>query len=170
MSDTDAIAREDIKPAKRSQQRSRAQHGLRGFKMLARMGSGAAVLAMAFVGLILTGGFQATAQKTAGVELIMLDEAGCMWCERWSDEIGGIYAKTDEGKRAPLRRISIHEPLPGDLQFLTKGSFTPTFILVQNAREIGRIRGYPGEDFFFPLLRELLERLDSDKMERGEAD
>ena len=34
--------------------------------------------------------------------------------------------------------------------------FTPTFVLVDDGREIGRIEGYPGEDFFWGLLERLL--------------
>jgi hypothetical protein len=36
-------------------------------------------------------------------------------------------------------------------------SFTPTFVLVEDGRELARIEGYPGEDFFWGLLGMLLE-------------
>ena len=35
--------------------------------------------------------------------------------------------------------------------------YTPTFILVEGGQEIGRIEGYPGEDFFWGLLKMMLE-------------
>jgi len=92
-------------------------------------------------------------------ELIMIEEAGCPWCDRWDDEIGVVYNKTAEGRAAPLRRIDIADRLPNDLTFLQKGRYTPTFVLVADGREFGRIRGYPGEDFFWPMLQELLQRL-----------
>ena len=38
------------------------------------------------------------------------------------------------------------------------------FVLVDQGREFGRIRGYPGDIFFWGLLANLIERLD-----RGEA-
>jgi hypothetical protein len=34
--------------------------------------------------------------------------------------------------------------------------FTPTFVLVEDGTEAGRIEGYPGEDFFWPLLAKLI--------------
>jgi hypothetical protein len=40
---------------------------------------------------------------------------------------------------------------------------TPVFVLVDGGREIGRIRGYPGEDHFWGLLGELMARLDPPK-------
>lgn len=95
-----------------------------------------------------------------GPQLVMMEEAGCTWCERWFAEIGGVYHLTPEGRRAPLRRVDVHEPLPADLSYLKLAYFTPTFILVSDGREIGRIKGYPGEDFFWMLLNELLARLD----------
>lgn len=95
----------------------------------------------------------------AAAELVMLEEQGCHWCEQWDAEVGVVYHKTSEGKKAPLRRVNIHDALPENLRFLTKGGYTPTFILIESGREIGRIRGYPGEDFFWGLLGRLLNKL-----------
>lgn len=98
--------------------------------------------------------------KTAhAAELVMAEQAACGWCEAWDEEIGGIYHKTPEGRIAPLRRVAIHEPLPADLAFIEGLVYTPTFVLVEGGREIGRINGYAGQDFFWGLLRELLEKL-----------
>ena len=98
-------------------------------------------------------------------ELVMLEEAGCPWCEAWNRTIGPIYPRTPEGRRAPLRRVDIHAPLPDDLAWLVTGGYTPTFVLVEGGREIGRIRGYPGEDFFWGLLGEMIDDLDASPAE-----
>lgn len=92
-------------------------------------------------------------------ELLMFEEDWCHWCETWNDEIGVIYSKTTEGQRAPLRRIDIHGKFPGDVALVSRPQYTPTFILIENGRELGRIEGYPGEDFFWALLGQLLDRL-----------
>ncbi|MEM9140940.1 MAG: thioredoxin family protein [Pseudomonadota bacterium] len=92
-------------------------------------------------------------------ELLMVEEDWCPWCERWNDEVGVIYAKTPEGRRAPLRRIDIHGALPDDVVLDTRPRYTPTFILIDGGREIARIEGYPGEDFFWGLLGRMLEKL-----------
>lgn len=109
----------------------------------------------AVIGLAL---FAAPAAPAAPAELVMVEEAGCAWCARWNAEIGGIYDKTQEGARAPLRRVDIRD-LPDDLTFSTPPLYTPTFVLFDGAREIGRIEGHPGSDFFWPLLNRLLDRL-----------
>lgn len=92
-----------------------------------------------------------------GVELVMFDQTHCEWCARWDDEIGVVYARTDEGKVAPLRRVDIHDDRPEDLSAIKGVVFTPTFVLVEDGEERGRIAGYPGEDFFWPMLGKLLE-------------
>lgn len=96
---------------------------------------------------------------TASAEtyLLMAEEKGCMWCARWNDEIAHIYPKTKEGQTAPLRRYDLHSETP-DVAFARRVHFTPTFILVQDGVEIGRIEGYPGEDFFWGLLGMMFDR------------
>ena len=89
-----------------------------------------------------------------------------MWCQRFDREIAPAYDKTDEGKRAPLRRVDIAKPQPADLAFVRRERFTPVFVLIDNGREFGRIRGYPGDTFFWGLLATLIERLDRNEAAR----
>jgi hypothetical protein len=95
-------------------------------------------------------------------ELIMFEQAGCVWCQTFDREIAPVYAKTTEGQRAPLRRVNIDYPLPPDLSFIALERLAPLFILVDKGREVGRIRGYPGEDHFWGLLGVLIKKLDAD--------
>ncbi len=101
-------------------------------------------------------------------QLIMLEQDGCHWCEVWNEEIGIAYPKTEEGKLAPLRRVDIHAPLPADLKDLKKANYTPTFVVWHNGREIDRLRGYPGGHFFWPMLQQMLAKIDN--AETGKAD
>ena len=89
-------------------------------------------------------------------ELVMVEEAGCIWCARWNQDIAEIYPKTPEGQAAPLRRIDIDAPPPADLTFVRPPFYTPTFILIDEGQEKARIEGYPGEDFFWGLLGKML--------------
>jgi thioredoxin-related protein len=97
-------------------------------------------------------------------ELIMFEQKGCVWCQRFDSQVGALYDKTTEGQRAPLRRVDIGKPQPQDLAFIRRERFTPVFVLVDNGREFGRIRGYPGDTFFWGLLAGMVEKLD-----RGES-
>lgn len=100
-------------------------------------------------------GFTALA-AAAQTELVMAEEVGCMWCARWNAEVAPEYPKTAEGRAAPLRRIDKNAAVPDDLTLDGPVRFTPTFILVRDGHEIDRMEGYPGEDFFWPLLQRML--------------
>ncbi|RMD94762.1 MAG: hypothetical protein D6811_02185 [Alphaproteobacteria bacterium] len=90
------------------------------------------------------------------VQLLMVEEEGCIWCARWNAEIGPIYPKTAEGRLAPLRRVDIRGAEVRSLALARPVQYTPTFVLMRDGRELGRIEGYPGEDVFWGLLGMLL--------------
>lgn len=89
-------------------------------------------------------------------ELIMVEQHGCHWCAQWNEEIAPIYPKTEQAARAPLRRVQIGA-LPDDIAFTSQPVFTPTFVLVDEGRELGRMEGYAGQEFFWALLDKLLD-------------
>ncbi|MDX1424256.1 MAG: thioredoxin family protein [Kiloniellales bacterium] len=93
------------------------------------------------------------------MELVMFEAPLCEWCALWDDEVGVVYHKTSEGRLAPLRRVALHEPRPADLAQIAGVRYSPTFVLLDQGREVGRIVGYPGEDHFWGLLQGLLEDL-----------
>ena len=101
-------------------------------------------------------------------ELVMFTDPGCPWCAAFEREIGPVYPKTEEGRRAPLRRVDIRDR-PPELAWIEGVRMTPTFVLVEGDREVGRITGYPGPDFFFGLLGNLLAKLDRPRAGRDPA-
>jgi thioredoxin-related protein len=115
--------------------------------------SRAALIGATFIALCLS--------NARAAELVMFEQAGCVWCEAFDREIAPIYRKTEEGLRAPLRRVDTGRSLPPDLAFIERERLTPLFVLVDKGREIGRIRGYPGEDSFWGLLSVLMQKLDA---------
>ena len=102
--------------------------------------------------------FVSGVHSVQALELIMFESDSCPWCKTWHKQIGPIYSKTTEGKQAPLRTVDIYKKAPKDIEHINQGRFTPTFVLVEKGVEIGRIRGYPGEDFFWGMLDELLQK------------
>jgi hypothetical protein len=121
----------------------------------------AAMTAVA-VGLVLStqAGAQAMApspsQAARTVELAMFEQPGCVYCLRWHEDVGPEYPVTAEGRAAPLRVLQLHAPLPDGISIARPVLFTPTFVLLINGQEAGRLEGYPGEDFFWGLLQSLL--------------
>ncbi|MBV9558522.1 MAG: hypothetical protein JO254_15760 [Pseudolabrys sp.] len=114
------------------------------------------------------GALWALAGNIHAAELVMFEQAGCEWCARFDREVAPVYPKTAEGQRAPLRRVDIDKPVPADISFIQVERLTPLFVMIDKGKEIGRIRGYPGDDNFWGLLGVLIKRLDAEAP-RGET-
>jgi thioredoxin-related protein len=100
------------------------------------------------------------ARAVRASELVMFEDPGCVWCRRWHAEIGPSYPNTAEGRRAPLRRVHIRDQELAGVTLSARVTGTPTFVVADdNGAEVGRIAGYPGPDFFYPMLAEILDRL-----------
>lgn len=100
-----------------------------------------------------------SAPPLRAAELVMLEQPGCVWCKRFNEEVAPQYDKTEEGKSAPLRRVDITKPWPDDLTSIARERLTPTFVLVHEGKEVSRLRGYPGDEFFWGVLGQMLEQL-----------
>lgn len=94
----------------------------------------------------------------------MFRTAGCPYCARWDREIGAIYDKTDEGRRLPLRMVDMTAPRPDEFTNIRAIVFSPTFVVTERGREIGRITGYTGQDFFWGLLGGILNMLPTEQL------
>jgi hypothetical protein len=102
----------------------------------------------------------AETELSGNTTLLMVEEDGCPYCAKFNREIAHIYPKTEEGKTAPLQRIDLHKSWPSSLDHIDRPRFTPTFILVHDNREIGRLIGYNGDEYFWFLLGELLQQVE----------
>jgi len=90
------------------------------------------------------------------LRLLMFEQAGCIYCARWDREIGVAYPNTEQGALAPLTRFDLRDTLPDDISLTRRAHITPTFVLLSDGVELGRIEGHPGGDFFWFLLDELI--------------
>lgn len=93
-------------------------------------------------------------------ELIMFTRNGCAYCLLWDKQIGPIYSKTDEAIRAPLKKVNLDSGNTTDPILLEAVSVTPTFVLIDQGREIGRFAGYSDDLTFWSQLSVLLKKLD----------
>jgi hypothetical protein len=123
---------------------------LKGISLVRLLGAALPALAAAIV----------LGSPAVAAELQMYRRAGCPWCQAWDRDIGPIYGKTDIGRRLLRRMVDRAGERP---RISLKGPiiYTPTFVLVEDAREVGRIEGYPGDGFFWGLLDRLVQLLNS---------
>ena len=113
-----------------------------------------------FTGLL--GVFLSFGSVNAEVRLMMVEELGCPWCDRWKAEIGPIYPKTAEGRIAPLVKVMIHDPLEDGITLKSPPIYTPTFILLNDGQEVGRIEGYQSDEFFWWFVESMIKQLPED--------
>lgn len=97
--------------------------------------------------------------SACAAELIVVTREGCPWCAKWRSEIAPVYPRTEEARIAPMREVDITHGWPEALSSVKPERFTPSFILLEDGVEIGRVRGYSGDEFFWYLLGELLAQL-----------
>jgi hypothetical protein len=93
------------------------------------------------------------AARAGDSALVMVQSPGCSACAKWEREVAPVYEKTDEASRFPLRRMDIAQARhDSSLALATPPYFTPTFILVEDGREVGRIIGYSNDLSFWGLF------------------
>jgi hypothetical protein len=105
------------------------------------------------LGLVLTAALPARAELV----LYMIEQRGCAYCKLWDREVSQAYANSEEGARAPLQRLDLRASVPPGVSFVSRPVFTPTFILVRDGQEVGRIEGYMSAHFFWEHLGQMLK-------------
>lgn len=99
------------------------------------------------------------AEPARAAELLMFEQAGCVWCQRFDREIAPIYPRTEEGRLAPLRRVELGDEDAAFADLAAPVRFAPTFVLVEDGREVARVPGYAGEEAFWGLLADMTKKL-----------
>lgn len=101
--------------------------------------------------------------------LIMVDDPSCRYCRKFEAEVEPGYSTSPFGRIAPLVKLRRGSP---ELKALggAPANYTPTFILVRDRRELGRITGYPGAGHFYEELGSLLDAVgESHRLSREPA-
>lgn len=114
---------------------------------------------MSLVRILIATALSLCSPMASAAELLMFHQRGCVHCQRWETEIGVGYSATSEARRAALRRLDIRDKLPDGITLKRNVTITPTFVLVDDGKEIGRVVGYAGADFFYGMLDEVMAKL-----------
>jgi hypothetical protein len=93
---------------------------------------------------------------TGNLKLLYVSSPHCPVCVVFMREVGQGYARTEEGQRVPLVEVALADTLPEPYAGLPPATRTPTFILVRDREEIGRIEGYSSDELFWMAFARLL--------------
>src|SRR4051812_9334327 len=100
------------------------------------------------------------AVQAQAAELVMFEQGGCVYCARWNRDVAPIYDKTAEARVLPLRRVDIGQQNAAGVSLAEPVRYTPTFVVAEGGREIGRITGYINDESFWGLLGTLAAKLE----------
>ncbi len=112
--------------------------------------------------VLVTGLAWRSAAPAAEPRLLMFELPDCQPCIQFEREVGRIYGKTDEGRRAPIQRLPLDGPAPDGVALDAEVEVAPTFVLIRDRRELGRITGYRDDEAFWLSLTRLLRKLEKD--------
>jgi len=87
--------------------------------------------------------------------LLLIEDHGCPYCARWDREVREAYQNSPEGRFAPLVRRFRGA---ADVSFVPNVIYSPTFVVLVEGKEAGRIIGYQSADFFWAELDAILAR------------
>lgn len=102
---------------------------------------------------------------TFAAELLMIHAPYCGYCVAFLKEVAPGFNETFRGKALPLRVLDVSKSENIDWlkeQIRVKNikgiSGTPTFIIMHEGKERGRVVGYAGKEWFYPVLDQAVKK------------
>lgn len=87
--------------------------------------------------------------KSENMELVVMEAPGCIYCTLFRRDVLPSYAASPQAKDVPIRFVDLNDEAANDLGLDGPIDVVPTFLVMKNNREVGRIPGYMGPEFFF---------------------
>lgn len=107
-------------------------------------------------------------QSTAGVDpsapvgsdinmqLVVMEAEGCTYCGLFRRDVLPAYQTSVHAKDVPVRFLDVNDVEKSNLALDTPIAIVPTFVVVKDNREVGRIPGYTGPENFFHAIKYLI--------------
>ena len=90
------------------------------------------------------------------MELVVLEAPGCIYCGLFRRDVLPSYEASGRAKEMPIRFVDINDAAADALGLDSPVDIVPTFVVLKNNHEVGRIPGYTGPEFFFHTINHLL--------------
>jgi thioredoxin-related protein len=90
------------------------------------------------------------------LEILVVEISNCLYCGLFRRDVAPTYKASARGRAVPMRFIDINAPDVDRLALQSPIDSVPTVLVVENGREVGRIAGYVGPEFFFHSLNRIL--------------
>jgi thioredoxin-related protein len=90
------------------------------------------------------------------MQLVVMEADGCVYCNIFRRDVLPSYEASERGKDLPVRFIDVNDVETARIELQSPIDILPTFVIVKDNREIGRIPGYIGPEDFFHSINYLL--------------
>jgi thioredoxin-related protein len=95
--------------------------------------------------------------NSSGLEIVVMEAPGCIYCDVFRRDILPSYQASEHGRLVPVRFVDINDDAAANALALdTPINIVPTFLVIKNNKEVGRIPGYTGPEDFFHSINFLL--------------
>lgn len=98
----------------------------------------------------------APAMGAATMELVVMEAPGCTYCTLFRRDVLPSYETSERAKDVPIRFVDINDEAADALGLDGPVDVVPTFVVLKNNKEVGRIPGYTGPEIFFHTINYLL--------------
>lgn len=90
------------------------------------------------------------------MELVVLEAPGCTYCGLFRRDVLPSYQASERAKEMPIRFVDINDDAANALGLDGPVDVVPTFVVLKNNSEVGRIPGYTGPELFFHTINHLI--------------
>lgn len=99
---------------------------------------------------------EAPLPNASNLELIVMEAPGCTYCDIFRRDVLPSYQASERAKDVPIRFLDINDASPEELGLDSAIEIVPTFVVLKDHKEVGRIPGYVGPEFFFHSINHLI--------------
>lgn len=92
------------------------------------------------------------------VEMIVIEAKNCIYCKLFRRDVLPGFRSSKHADEVSIRFLDINELEDKSLQLQHEVQIVPTFVVVSDNREIGRIPGYIGPTDFYYAIGRVIER------------
>lgn len=90
------------------------------------------------------------------LQLVVMEAEGCIYCSIFRRDVLPSYEISERGKDMPVRFVDVNDVLKTGIELQSPIDILPTFVIVKDNHEIGRVPGYMGPEDFFHAINYLL--------------
>lgn len=89
-------------------------------------------------------------------ELVVMEADGCIYCRLFRRDVLPAFETSQQGREMPVRFVDINDVEKSSLDLDAPVQIVPTFIVVRDKKEVGRIAGYMGPENFYHSINYLM--------------